>query len=368
MANCPNCSIPLQTVREREGIYFHCNQCYGRAATIQQIRRTVGDRFVSGFVRLMNTTRQPSQKSCPFCLSPMKTFQLLQPPLMLDSCRACVMIWFDADKFEQLPEGAVDTPEDAWARSLEAEAKWKIEQQQRAQGVSGDPPDEWWKWIPAFVGLPVKFDSPEISQRPWATWSLSALITLISFYAFFDLRAAVETFGMIPAEAWRYGGATLITSFFLHAGLWHLFGNLYFFLLFGGEVEEYLGRWRFLLLIFLSTIFGDLLHILGNLHSMIPSIGASGGISGVLVFYALQFPKGTLAFFSWRFGWIHVPAWGAFIIWLLLQLIGVYLQKAGLSHVSSMAHLGGVLMGFVLWLLWRKFPAKKGEAPAENDP
>jgi membrane associated rhomboid family serine protease len=362
MANCPNCNVPLQTVRQREGIYFHCHQCDGRAATLQQIRRTVGDRFVSGMVRLVNTARQPSQKVCSFCSSPMKVFQLPQPPLMLDSCRPCALIWFDAGQFEQLPEGSTDTPEDAMARAMEAEAKWKIDQQQRAQGISRDPPDEWWKWIPAFLGMPVKFESPEISTRPWVTWSLSLVVAFISFCAFFDLRPAVETFGTIPAEAWRYGGATLITSFFLHGGFWHLFGNLYFFLLFGGEVEEFLGRWRFLLLIFLSTIIGNLLHVLGNLPSMIPSIGASGGISGVLVFYALQFPKGTLMFFSWRFGWIHLPAWSAFIIWLLLQFIGVYMQKMGLSNVSALAHLGGVLTGFALWLCWRKIGVPKDQA------
>jgi membrane associated rhomboid family serine protease len=360
MAICPTCGVSLQTVREREGIYYPCNQCHGRAATIQQIRRTVGDRFVSRMVRLMNTASCPSEKTCPFCASPMKVFQLPQPALMLDSCRTCTLIWFGAGNFEQLPEGTVDTPQEAMVRAIQAEAKWKTEQsQQRARGLSRAPPDEWWKWIPACLGMPVKFESPEISARPWVTWIVSLIVAFISICAFFNLRDAVENFGMIPAEAWRYGGATFITSFFLHGGFWHLFGNLYFFLLFGGEVEEHLGHWRFLLLIFLSTIFGDLLHLLGNLHSMIPSIGASGGISGVLVFYALQFPKGTLMFFSWRFGWIHLPAWGAFIIWLLLQLLGAYLQHAGLSNVAALAHLGGVITGFALWLLWRKPESKK---------
>ena len=364
MANCPNCDIALQTVRQREGIYFHCNECDGRAVTIQQIRRTVGDRFISTVVRQVNHAAEVSTRPCPFCQVPMKSFLLPRPAIALDSCRSCGMIWFDAGKFEQLPEGTVETAEDVLFRGLESEAKWKIEQQAaRDRGLSREAPEEWWKWIPAMVGFPVKYDTVAVSQRPWATWSLAAVITFISVIAFFDLKEAVANFGLIPAEMWRYGGATFVTNFFLHAGIMHLVGNMYFFLLFSGEVEEHLGHWRFLVLIFLSALVGNCFHILGNLHSEIPCIGASGGISGVLVFYALQFPKGKLAFFTWRFGWIQLPAWGAFVIWLILQLIGIGMQRAGLSHVSSMAHVGGVTTGFVLWLFWRKM----GQKPVETE-
>jgi membrane associated rhomboid family serine protease len=356
----------LQTVRQREGIYYQCPQCEGRAVTLQQIRRTTGDRYVSGLVRQVNTAQNLSTRPCPFCQASMKTFVLPNPPIMLESCRTCGMIWFDAGKFEKLPEGVVETTDDILIRGIEAEAKWKIEQErQRYQGVGGDPPDEWWKWIPALLGMPIKYESVEGAGWPWMTWSLSAIISIVSICAFFDLRNAVETWGMIPAHAWRYGGLTILTSFFLHGGIWHLVSNLYFFLLFGGEVEAFLGRWRFLAVIFASTVIGNLLHMIFNAHSQIPLIGASGGISGVLVFYALQFPHARLAFLFriwFRFVWIHIPAWVAFIIWLLLQILGAYLQVAGFSDVASFAHLGGVLTGFVFWLVWRKLGKEKTQA------
>ena len=361
MANCPTCGVSLQTVRQRDGIYYSCNQCNGRAVTVPQVRRMTGDRFASGLMRKMNTATRISRWSCPFCLSPMKSFEVSDPPITLDSCRPCTMIWFDAGKFDILPEGVVEAPDSLLLTAAEAEAKWKLEQRQRGQGLSCEPPEEWWKWIPAFLGMPVKYDTPEMSQRPWTLWALSAIVTFTSIAAFFNERNAVETFGMIPAEAWRYGGLTMLTSFFIHGGIFHLVSNLYFFLLFGGEVENFLGRWRFLALIFLATIVGNGLHAAFNWHSTIPCIGASGGISGVLVFYALQFPGARLAFlfrYWWRFAWVQIPAWVAFIIWLLLQFLGAWMQLAGFSNVASFAHIGGVLTGFVLWLWWRKLPQR----------
>ncbi len=363
MANCPKCAVALQTIRQREGVYFYCYECHGRAVTLPQIRRTSGDRFASGLTRKVNTATEISSYTCPFCSMPMKTFEISQPQTTLEACRPCTMIWFEAGKFEELPEGIIESPDSILLNSLEIEAKEKMKASMRLdEGIVGDAPDEDWKWIPAASGFPVKYDSHEMSGRPWATWSLAALITFISFWAFTDLQDAVDKFGMIPAEIWRYGGLTLITAFFIHAGFFHWFGNLYFFMLFGGSVEDTIGRWRFLGLIFLSTIVGDISHTLFDPHSMEPCIGASGGISGVLVFYALEFPGARLGFFSWRFGWIRVPAWGAFVLWFLMQLIGVGMQRAGLSHVSSLAHVGGVVTGFVLWLWWRKLKKIRARA------
>ncbi len=355
MANCPTCKIRLETVRQREGIYYSCGQCNGRAVTMPQIRRMTGDRFASGLMKRVSKATEASLLACPFCRTQMKSFEVSDPPIMLDSCKPCVTVWFEAGEFELLPEGVSESPEQALLTALEAEGKWKIDQQAaRSQAYSRDPPDEWWKWVPAVIGLPVKYLNAETTGRPWATWSLSALIIIVSVLAFSNLEAAVDTFGMIPAHAWRYGGVTFLTSFFLHAGFLHLFGNLYFFLLFGGEVEDFLGWWRFLTLIFVSAVVGDVFHILGEPRSDLPSIGASGGISGVLVFYACQFPGARLGLFLWRMGWVQLPALGAFVLWFLLQLLTMWEQMHGFSHVSALAHLGGVTTGFVLWLLWRK--------------
>ena len=145
----------------------------------------------------------------------------------------------------------------------------------------------------------------------------------------------------------------------------HLVGNLYFFLLFGAEVEDFIGWWRFLVLVFLSTSVGDVFHILGNMHSEGPLIGASGGISGVMAFYAFQFPKARIRFLifpvfvvmfllGYSRWWFRLPAWTAFGLWFLDQLLVARAQMHGFTNVAGLAHIGGVITGFVLWQVWRK--------------
>lgn len=286
----------------------------------------------------------------------MRLFHSPEPPLELDACKTCGVVWFDPQEFETVPEGTAESPDAARLRGIEAEATWRLEQM-KERGLTNDAPDETWKAIPAFFGFPVESETDALSIRPWLTWSLALLIAALSIWAFFNLEAAVQSFGFIPAEAWRYGGLTFLTSFFLHGGVLHLVGNLYFFLIFGDNVEDYVGRWRYLLLILVATVVGDVVHLLAEPASRIPCIGASGGISGVIVFYALQFPRARLGFlfrYYWRFHWVQMPAWFALLLWLLLQSVTVMMQLSGFGNVAATAHLGGAAAGFLFWLVWRR--------------
>src|SRR5204863_9416604 len=125
------------------------------------------------------------------------------------------------------------------------------------------------------------------------------------------LQEIVERFGLVPAQATRSGGLTFVTAFFLHGGILHLAGNIYFLLVFGDDVENFLGPIRYLVLIALAAFIGDLAHIAADPQSQIPCIGASGGIAAVVTFYALQFPRIRLGFLIRWYWWIRFPAWFA---------------------------------------------------------
>src|SRR5207244_6543906 len=133
---------------------------------------------------------------------------------------------------------------------------------------------EGWKQIAAFLGFPVEFGAPEETRKPWATWLLSTAIICISVLAFLHLRDVVQRFGLIPAQATRLDGLTFVTSFFLHAGIIHLLGNMYFLLLFGDNAQDFLRPLRYLTLIALPACIDDLANIAFDRQSHIPRIVA----------------------------------------------------------------------------------------------
>jgi membrane associated rhomboid family serine protease len=288
--------------------------------------------------------------------------------LRLDVCVRCQFLWFDPHEFEHLPKAPTrpDATKELPEKVREAIALADFQafaKKQRGQDYGSEPPDEAWKWIPAMLGLPVEHDLHPVRSWPWATWGLATALVIATLATLSNLEGVVREFGLIPAEALRRGGLTLITSFFLHAGLFHLIANAYYLLVFGDNVEDYLGRLRFLGLLVAAALAGDVLHILGDPRSHVPCVGASGGISGIIVYYTLQFPEarlGLLIRYWLAFKWFYFPAYFALIAWVLLQIIGAYLQVKGVSNVSALAHIGGSGVGLIAWLIWR------GRRPAQR--
>ncbi|HAV13870.1 MAG TPA: hypothetical protein DCX06_10335 [Opitutae bacterium] len=224
----------------------------------------------------------------------------------------------------------------------------------------GEGPNAFWQWIPALLGMPIEDAQPrgprQHDDKPWFTWILAGGIVLISLLAMLDLRSVIDAYGLVPAEFGRKGGLTWLTAFFLHAGLLHLVGNVYFLIVFGDNVEKCLGTLEFFLLLCLATLSGHFFHIVFDPNSTIPCVGASGGISGVMAFYALRFRQNQLAVMFWFFFktyWLRLSALWMFGIWVVLQMVIAGQQIAGISKVSGAAHLGGALAGCFVWFVWR---------------
>jgi membrane associated rhomboid family serine protease/Zn-finger nucleic acid-binding protein len=304
-------------------------------------------------------------RRCPACERPMKTVLLPtgSGSLQLDVCLRCYFIWFDAKEFEALPPRNRTMDETAQQFPLEARlamVKMDVEAldtQPDFKLPPSDPPPEGWKSVPAFFGLPVKQESHRFATFPIAAWGLTAIVALFSLLAFMDLPQVAQDFGFIPSELWRYGGLTLLTSFFLHGSAPQLAGNLYFLAAFGDDVDDYLGSGRFLILLLCCTVAGGLLHTLMQSDSGIPLVGASAAISGMLAYYGLQFPRARIGFllrlpvvFFMR--WVHVRAWAYVLGWIVLQAIGALRQTGPFTQVSILAQLGGAGMGLLFWFFW----------------
>jgi membrane associated rhomboid family serine protease len=360
MFQCPTCGKPLVRTPADGGVFWRCAACGGQAAGLSLLRTLLSPAYINQLWLAARAGKGVGGYQCPACGRPMKEVSASSEPNApkLDVCAGCQFVWFDAGEYEQLPTvpRAHRADEDLPQEVRELLAREKVERiAEEARRLS--TPDAWWKLLPAYFGLAVKHDTGLLEPRAWVTWFLAAVTVAVSVLAFFDLERVVGAYGFIPAEAWQLGGITLLTSFFLHGGIFHLVSNMYFLLVFGGSVEERIGKWRYGLLLAFAAVAGNLLHMASDPRAYVPLIGASGGISGVIVFYGLRFRRQKLFFcppiFA-LFRWISLPAWLALIFWILVQGVGSYFQLSGFGRVSSLAHLGGAAVGFLFWLRWRK--------------
>ena len=166
---------------------------------------------------------------------------------------------------------------------------------------------------------------------------------------FFDERGPLQWF-------------TIVSSMFLHGGWMHLIGNMWFLWVFGNNIEDVMGCWRF---IFFYLICGEAAagaQLWIDPHATAPMIGASGAVSGVLGAYLLLFPRArVLTLIPFVFVWmVEVRAWFFLIFWALLQFLNglpaLLFESAGRSGggVAWWAHIGGFVAGMVLIHIFKK--------------
>jgi membrane associated rhomboid family serine protease len=164
---------------------------------------------------------------------------------------------------------------------------------------------------------------------------------------------------------------TLLTSMFMHGGIMHIAGNMWFLWIFGDNIEQDMGRVRYLLFYLLSGLFASLAHVLLNASgpsAQIPSLGASGAISGVMGAYLVLHPHRRVTVLLFRII-TQVPGYVAVGIWFGFQILNSMVQGEGVSGVAYGAHIGGFIAGAAL-----AFPFMIGRqrgsnfrAPASDD-
>jgi len=216
--------------------------------------------------------------------------------------------------------------------------------------------------------LPLKDDIPSY-KKPVVTTLLIGINVLVFLYQF-SLGHGVEGFvlkyGAIPykithlAKVTHYTTfpvpLTLFTAMFLHGGFLHLLGNMLYLWIFGDNVEDRLGRFKFILLYLISGLAASFSHILTSPKSTVPMIGASGAIAGVLGAYMVAFPYArvlTMVFFGFFVRIIRIPAFFVLGFWFILQIIYA-LPSLGVQNtggVAFFAHIGGFLAGILLFYI-----------------
>ncbi|OGT79277.1 MAG: rhomboid family intramembrane serine protease [Gammaproteobacteria bacterium RIFCSPLOWO2_02_FULL_52_10] len=156
---------------------------------------------------------------------------------------------------------------------------------------------------------------------------------------------------LVPAEL------TIFTSMFLHGGFLHLAGNMLYLWIFGNNIEDALGKVRFLIFYFLCGIVAAFGQIMQDPDSTIPMVGASGAISGVLGAYLLLFPHArvlVLVPMGFFMQMMKIPAGLVLGLWFVLQLVSSALTSSAGGGVAWFAHIGGFIAGMLLILVMKR--------------
>jgi membrane associated rhomboid family serine protease len=225
--------------------------------------------------------------------------------------------------------------------------------------------------------LPLKDINPTV-RTPYMTIGLIAANVLVYIYQMSlgqQFHAFVASFGATPFEITRMtdlvggfgvpGGTlihypgptpivlTLLTSMFMHGSLLHLGGNMLYLWIFGNNIEDILGPARFIIFYLLCGLAAHALHIAIDPSSIIPTVGASGAISGVIGAYLIAFPRArvlSLIFLGFFIRMAVVPAFVIIIFWFVIQLVSAMASLGGMAGggVAWFAHIGGFLAGVAL--------------------
>jgi membrane associated rhomboid family serine protease len=148
---------------------------------------------------------------------------------------------------------------------------------------------------------------------------------------------------------------TLLSSMFMHASWFHLGGNMLFLWIFGDNVEHRAGPFLYLLAYLAAGLIGSAAQILSDPSSPIPSLGASGAISGVLGAYIVLYPRNRVTALVFRF-LMQIPALAAIGMWIAIQVLSSLADPTGTGGVAYLAHIGGFTTGVVVGLLLRARP------------
>jgi rhomboid family protein len=218
-------------------------------------------------------------------------------------------------------------------------------------------------------------DSTPSGTIPAVTIAIIAVNCLVWFYEVsLGQRAQgfIVEYGLIPlrfVKFYQYQGGfmdnaavPLFASIFMHGGWLHIIGNMWFLWIFGDNVEDRLGHFKFLLFYLLCGMGASLFHVMFNAGSRVPTVGASGAISGILGAYLISYPHArvtTLLIIIFFIRIVELPAFLFLIFWFVFQFVSGTSSLAAhqdTGGVAYWAHMGGFVVGIVLLWLFPKKP------------
>ena len=298
---------------------------------------------------ICNTSEAPLK--CPCCYSTMRPTEFKKVSgLVVDQCFHCNGIWFDTGELNSIPEKG--ELESAFFHSP-LQKQWRAETSEKISILAHEQYEK--QLTPMmFFGLPSEEDNGRTPGLALMSLALVIICFIFSLKGFKSLEF-LQNGAFNPLDP--FNRLTFLTSIFLHAGWWHLLSNIYFLYICGDNVEEVKGPLFLGGLFFFSALAGKFLYTI--IGGTVPSVGASGGVAGLLAFYALSFPKNRFNFlFASRFHFARFYAYSisapmALFIFLLTQLLALGKSQLHLpvGRTNFMVHIGGIVAGILVYLV-----------------
>ncbi len=222
--------------------------------------------------------------------------------------------------------------------------------------------------------IPFKDENPT-RTFPFVTIAIIVLNVMVFLAELFHpsgMKYVVYSYGAIPRNLLSSGNAqgipavlTVFTSMFMHGGVLHILGNMLYLWIFGNNIEDRLGHVRFLAFYLVSGVVAAYAHALSTPSSIVPMVGASGAVSGILGAYLLLYPHArvhTVVFFGFFVQIVRVPALLVIGLWGIIQIVNGVVSTGLVSQggVAWFAHVGGFLFGLLTIRLWLPERRRRG--------
>ena len=375
MFTCPPCNVFLSKQSSAAlGLTWVCPSCHGRALTLELLRHAVPQSLVNRLWQRARSGQYATPRRCPACRQPMAEVPIIpaeSQTTYLDVCTHCHFVWFDTQEFEELPRIPVGPLADEAVSRGSKEgcpgvAKLEIlrQDQSYATDMLAPPRALVAGHCHGMLGMPIMYNDTPLRNRPIVTWSLAAVIATVSFVAMAHIRSRRGELGVGSGRIRAVLRPDLPDIFPPARRFLHLFGNLYFLVVFGEHTEDVLGT------VVPTFARGNRRHCRRyRPYSGIPSRhhpvcrrqrrnfrrsrlllpAVSDGPCGYYVVVPLDSPAVVIMF----------------ALWVLGQAFEAFCVPADFSGVASFAHLGGAAMGALFWW-WTRRTVSSGGLPARS--
>jgi len=219
--------------------------------------------------------------------------------------------------------------------------------------------------------IPLRDNQPTncIPVATYAIMAVTCLVFLFQLQLGLDSNAVFYTYGLVPGKytVWDMSRHfslfnhifSLFSYMFFHGGFWHFLGNMWFLYIFGDNIEAHFGSGRFILFYIMAGLIAGGLHLILNPFSLVPTIGASGAIAGVMGAYFLLYPGSKILtlipiiIIPWL---IEIPAYIFLGFWFIMQFLNATGSESG-AGIAWWAHVGGFVSGIILVKLNQRLPS-----------